>query len=154
MADEEKKLNILQERFCQEFIIDGNATQAAIRAGYSEDSATQQSCKLRRIAHISERIAQLESDRLLRTQITADSVLIDIKAVAKRCMQAEPVMVREHGEWVESGEYKFDSSGANKALENLAKHLKLFTDNNSGNDEKPKPLNITINTVDSSVRRD
>ena len=42
-------------------------------------------------------------------------------------MQAEPVMIRgTEGKIV--GEYKFDASGANRELEQLGKHLRLFTD--------------------------
>ena len=39
---EEKKLSGKEERFCQEYIVDYNATKAAIRAGYSERSAETQ----------------------------------------------------------------------------------------------------------------
>ena len=37
----EKKLTAKQQRFCDEYLIDLNATQAAIRAGYSEKTARQ-----------------------------------------------------------------------------------------------------------------
>ena len=41
MANEKnvKKLTARQERFCREYIIDYNATKAAVRAGYSEKTA-------------------------------------------------------------------------------------------------------------------
>lgn len=39
MAEEPHKLTAKQERFCDEYVIDCNATQAAIRAGYSEKTA-------------------------------------------------------------------------------------------------------------------
>ena len=68
-------------------------------------------------------------ERSKRTEIDADYVLTSLKEVADRCLQATPVMVKgEGGKMVKSGEYRFDSSGANRALELLGKHLKLFTD--------------------------
>ena len=64
-----------------------------------------------------------------RTEITADYVLSSLKEVAERCKQAIPVMMKdENGNMVETGEYKFDSTGANRALELLGKNLKLFID--------------------------
>jgi phage terminase small subunit len=46
-------------------------------------------------------------------------------------MTAEPVMIKVDGEWVESGEYQFDSAGANKATENLGKIVGVFEKDNS-----------------------
>ena len=43
-------------------------------------------------------------------------------------MQAEPIMIKGENGIEESGEYKFDSAGANKSLELIGKHLRLFTD--------------------------
>jgi hypothetical protein len=51
-------------------------------------------------------------------------VLERLKKVAERCLQEEPVMVR--GE--PTGEYKFDSAGANRALELLGKELGMFVE--------------------------
>lgn len=68
-------LNAKQEAFCREYIIDLNATQAAIRAGYSERSANQFAARLMAKDSIQARIAELSADRSARTQITADWVL-------------------------------------------------------------------------------
>ncbi len=46
-------------------------------------------------------------------------------------MQAEPVLVFQDGQWVESGEYKYDSAGANKATEMIGKHIGFFETHNS-----------------------
>lgn len=56
--------------------------------------------------------------------VTAEYIIKSIKSVADRCMQAEQVMVQGQP----TGEYKFDASGANKSLELLGRHLKMFTD--------------------------
>jgi phage terminase small subunit len=115
------KLTDKQEMFCKEYIIDLNATQAAIRAGYSEKTANEQGCQNLAKLSIQERIAELKEDREKRLVIDADWVLQQAVKVHMMCMQAEPVIVG--GE--PTGEYKFDSSGANKALELVGKHVNI-----------------------------
>lgn len=67
--------NAKYEAFAQEYIIDFNGAQAAIRAGYSEKTARTQASKLLTIPDISERVAELMQDRCERTQVDADYVL-------------------------------------------------------------------------------
>ena len=112
-------LTAQQEAFCLEYIVDLNGTKAAIRAGYSESCARQQASRLLSNANIQDRIAELKEERSKRTKIDADWVLTSAKRVFDRCMQDEPVIVA--GE--PTGEYKFDSSGANKALDLIGKHV-------------------------------
>jgi len=120
-----------QERFCQEYLIDLNGTQAAIRAGYSESSAKEIASENLTKHNIQERIKALQEQIALRLEISQDWVLKRFKDISDRCMTAEPVMVRnEDGIFVESGEYQFDSSGANKATEAIAKHLGFFEKDN------------------------
>lgn len=114
--------------FVAEYLIDLNATQAAMRAGYSAKTAHSQGPRLLEDVEIRKMINSANESRAEKAGISAQWVLDNIKAVAVRCMQGEPVREKIDGEWVNTGEWKFDSSGANKALENLGKHLKLFTD--------------------------
>lgn len=139
-----KKLTAKQSQFVIEYLVDLNATQAAIRAGYSEDTAGAIGAENLEKPQIKNAIEEQMDCRSKRTMITADWVLSSMREVAERCMQAKPVMVynkeekqfeqatalveKESGERVEEGIWEFDSGGANKALENLAKHLKLLTD--------------------------
>ena len=122
------KLTAKQEMFCREYIIDLNATQAAIRAGYSKKTAKDIGCENLAKPNISERIQTLFNERAEKAEISAEWVLNNLKNVALRCMQEEPVMIKGDDGMEPSGEYKFDSSGANKSLELIGKHLKLFTD--------------------------
>ncbi len=124
MAD----LTAKQEAFCEEYMIDLNATQAAIRAGYSEDTARSIACENLTKPDIEDRIAELKAERSNRTLVDADYVINGLLEVHKRCMQAEAVTERVGGEQQETGEFKFEHSGANKSLELLGKHLGIFTD--------------------------
>lgn len=67
------------------------------------------------------------SQRVIEAAAISKGWVIDrLKKVAERCMQAEPVMKMVDGEMQETGEYKFDSAGANRALELLGKELQMF----------------------------
>lgn len=99
-----------QERFCEEYLIDLNATQAYIRAGYSaksSDTARVESSKLLTKPNIQQRIAELQKEQSDRTGITADTVLKELEKIAMSDTEI-------------SGKEKL------KALELLGKHLDIF----------------------------
>jgi phage terminase small subunit len=156
-------LNPKQQRFVAEYLVDLNATQAAIRAGYSEKTAASQAFDLLRKPEIAEAVQQGVAAQQKRTEITSDYVLSSIREVAERCMQRAPVMVKVDGEWVQETDeegrhvWQFNAAGANKALELLGKHLGLFTDKvqHSGPDVKPIPFAMVVEFVkapDGSAR--
>lgn len=64
-----------QEMFCREYLIDLNATQSAIRAGYSEKTAEQQAYQLLQKTSVMHRISELMAERNERNEINADYVL-------------------------------------------------------------------------------
>jgi phage terminase small subunit len=81
----EKKTDTLtpkQRRFIEEYQIDLNATQAAIRAGYSPDTARSIGCENLTKPDISEAIAELMAARSARTKVTADKVVEGLAALA------------------------------------------------------------------------
>ena len=69
------KLTDKQELFAREFIVDLNATQAAIRAGYSEKSSRNQGARMMANDDILDRIAELKADRNEQVGVDAAYVL-------------------------------------------------------------------------------
>jgi phage terminase small subunit len=74
-------LNPKQEAFCQQYIIDMNATQAAKRAGYSKKTARQHGARLLTDVHISKRIQELKEEAAKRNELTADDIIQELKAL-------------------------------------------------------------------------
>lgn len=64
-----------QEMFCREYLIDLNATQAAIRAGYSEKTSNEQGARLLANVSVQNRISELKAERNDRIDIDATYVL-------------------------------------------------------------------------------
>ena len=75
-------LNRRQQTFVNEYLIDLNATQAAIRAGYSKHTAKEQASRLLTIVDLQEAITKASDKREARTEITADRVLKELSRIA------------------------------------------------------------------------
>ena len=161
-----------QERFCQEYLIDLNATQAAKRAGYSERTAQEQSSRLLSNAMVQTRIQELQQSRSERTQITADNVLREIALLAFSDLGAvldfdgDEVRLKPAKEiskgarrtlsamkvkrvWEGSSDNRvpvdvieFKLWSKTEALRDLGRHLKLFTDN----------VNVNLPDIDAAIR--
>lgn len=69
------KLTDKQELFCREYLVDLNATQAAIRAGYSENTASEQGARLLVNVKVQNYIQELKQQRNERNKVNADYVL-------------------------------------------------------------------------------
>lgn len=74
-------LNAKQQRFVQEYLIDLNATQAAIRAGYSERTAQEQGSRLLSNVMVAAAVAEGIALRAGKLEITAEKVLRDLEEV-------------------------------------------------------------------------
>lgn len=75
------KLTPKQERFVQEYLVDLNATQAAIRAGYSEDTAKQQGSRLLTNVDVAERLATKQSKIADKYEVTAERVIRELALI-------------------------------------------------------------------------
>lgn len=136
-----------QVRFCEEYLVDLNGTQAAMRAGYSKKTANEQSSRLLANVNVSAYIGKLRDEQSKRTEITADYVIYGLKEVAERCLSRRPVMEFDYSErqMVQkkdsegNGVWEFDSNGANRAFELLGKHLGVFE-----KDNKQKPAGAIV----------
>lgn len=74
-------LTAKQQRFVDEYLKDLNATQAAIRAGYSKKTADQQASRLLTNVKIRAYLAERQDDRSKRTEITQDMVLKELAKI-------------------------------------------------------------------------
>lgn len=130
VEQKEEKLTAKQDMFCLEYLLDLNATQAAIRAGYAPDSAHAEGSRLLANVKVRSRVRELMDARRGQVLVDANFVVDNLIEVSRRCMTAKPVLEWDYeaGMYKETGEYEFDSSGANKSLELIGKHLGMFSD--------------------------
>ena len=81
------KLSEKQKQFIREYLVDLNATQAAIRAGYSEKTARSQGQRLLTHVDIAKALEKAQAERAARTEITADRVLEELAKIGFSNMQ-------------------------------------------------------------------
>ena len=108
-------LTAKQAAFVQEYLVDLNATQAAIRAGYSAKRAGEIGYQLLQKTPIQEAIKAAMGERGERTHITQDFVLSELYKIATQGADDGP-------------ESSLKYSNKLKALELLGKHMAMFTD--------------------------
>ncbi len=71
-----------QLQFCREYLVDLNATQAAVRAGYSASTANREGTRLLAMPRVQAKIDQLQDERATRVEVEADEVLRQLWLVA------------------------------------------------------------------------
>lgn len=153
---EAQPLNPQQELFCHEYIKDRNATQAYIRAGYSENGADSNSAILMVNHRVRARINQLIAEQFSAMKIEARAILKSILNIAEydpadayeedgtlKNIKDMPLPLRKAIAGIEVDEL-WEGKGRNKeqvgvtkkirfwnkneALRDLGRHLKLFVD--------------------------
>lgn len=161
------KLTEKQQRFVDEYLIDLNATQAAIRAGYSAKTACEQGARLLANVKIQGTIAEHMAERSKRTGVNQDRI---VRELAKIAFVNLTDIVDEEGRirsnatdedlsCLESIKYKESSSETGdsverevkiasklKALELLGKHVGMWND--KLNVEMDAELNIHVDYGD------
>ena len=117
------KLTPKQSDFVKQYLVDLNATQAAIRAGYSPKTANQQGSRLLAHVKVQRAIITAKKKRSVRVGVDVDWVLMRLVENVDRSMKAVEVLDRE-GE--STGEWQYQGAVANRALELIGKHLGMF----------------------------
>ena len=118
-------LTAKQARFVDEYLVDLNGTQAAIRAGYSPKTAHVIATENLRKPKIALRIAERQAERAEKTQLTTEWIVERLIENANRAMQAVPAFDKDGSP---TGVYTYEGTVANKALELLGKHRGIFLD--------------------------
>jgi phage terminase small subunit len=143
------KLTPKQEKFCQEYIVDLNGTQAAILASYSTKAAYSTADKLLNNPDIQAKISELRQQQIARTEINADFVLQGYSDIASFRIEdvvafdGSQVIFKPMAEWTsaaraavssikldKNGNIEIKTNSKLAALDSLAKHLGLFGDFN------------------------
>ena len=148
MAD--RRLTPKQAEFVRQYLVDLNATQAAIRAGYSEKTAYRIGAELLQKTSVAEAIATAQAKREQRTEITADRVVAELAKIAfgsaRDVMEWGPngvtlksstELTDEQAAAIAGVSENITQNGSSlklkrhdkvKALELLGRHLGMFTD--------------------------
>lgn len=129
-----KRLTAKQKKFVDEYLIDLNATQAAIRAGYSEKTARTQGNRMLTNVDIQNYLVKRQNKCQERTEITQDMIIDELAKIGLFDLTDEEM----------AGLIK--ASDKIKALELLGKHLGIF--NKLDLDVKIQPVDKTIEELD------
>jgi len=155
-------LNTKQRIFVNEYIVDFNATQAAIRAGYSENGAESKGSQLLSNVKVSAEVDKAIAKREKRVTVTQDDVIRELRMIAFGDIEdyiewgPEGVILkgkedRGTGRLVSKvsqtakGQMHLELHSKTKALEMLGKHLGMYTDRH----EVVSEAGITINLVEA-----
>lgn len=141
--EEKKKLTGKQEQFCHEYLVDNCGTQAAIRAGYSEHTANEIAAQNLAKLSIQKRIAELRAEVIEKTKMSPEWVLKRLSDVYEKCMMDKELLNKEGNP---TGIRKFDSTGANKALELIGKTFGMFIEKSETNNKNETSLSLDIST--------
>lgn len=122
-------LNAKHILFINDYMISQNATESYQKVYQcSEEAARKAGSRLLTNVDIKSEIVRRQEEINKKveedTGVSVRWVLDNLKFVAERCLTPEP-MVDKEGNIIE---WRFDSSGANKALETIGKHLGMFTE--------------------------
>lgn len=103
-----------------------SGSQIRINTARNWENPSSKDCNPSVRKRINELSDIAQKNAILRTGLTREWIISRYMQVVERCMQAEPVLKKENGLMVETGEYQFDASGANTALRALGDTVGLF----------------------------
>ena len=87
------ELSPKQKAFVREYAIDSNATQAAIRAGYSEKTAPEQGSRLLRNVKVKAAVAETQKAHAERVGITVDSLTAGLQKIHDAAYEKDQLAV-------------------------------------------------------------
>jgi phage terminase small subunit len=140
------KMTAKQQRFCDEYLIDLNATQAAIRAGYSKKTAYSIGVENLKKPEIKKYIADRMAEKDAALIADQDEVLKYLTSVLRGETQSEVVVVEGQGDGYSEARTMHkapDEKERLKAAELLGKRYGLYTE--KINETVDMELNITVN---------
>lgn len=120
-----------QEKFCVEYLVDLNGTQAAIRAGYSEKTAEATASRLLRNVNVKKRISELREKEFKATIATAEEAEAFLARVMRGEIEEEVVVTEGVGEGCSEARIikkRISAKDRIKAAELIGKRNALFTD--------------------------
>lgn len=153
--------NKKREMFCKRYIVDFNATKAALYAGYTKASAKQQGHNLLQEPEVFERIQAMIEERAERIKVEEPYIVDGLIDCVERCLQRKPVMefsyndkevvqvTEKNKDGVEVGVWQFNAIGALRGLELLGKYKAMFTDKH----QHSGSIEITTEELESARRR-
>jgi len=123
-----QKLTLKQEAAVQEFMKNGGNKTQAYKHAYNtgnmkEKTINVKACNLFKQDNIRERLSELQQELQEDNKMTKEWVLEQLRNVVAKSSQAE-LIVGKDGE--NSGEFKYDSSGVNKALDTVSKMMGYY----------------------------
>ena len=134
-----RKLSKRQALFVQEFLVDLNAKEAAIRADFAKKGAKQEGYRLLQKPHVQAAITAAMAGRMERTKASQDWIVEHLVENVERAMQLEPVT---DGEGESAGEHVYQGSVANKALELLGRHAGMFPNRHELTGKDGEPIKV------------
>ena len=124
------------QRFADKYFETLNGAESAIYAGFSEDTARQKAWQLLQREDIQEYLQSLRAEYAEKSGISKQWIIERFKTISDRCVQEEPVF---DSNGIPTGEYRFDSSGANNATAHLGKIIGVFE-----KDNEQSKINLSI----------
>ena len=122
--------NKRHEKFCYEYIKDMNATQAAIRTGYSEKTAKMQGSRLMTNDDVKARVAELRDAYFNENIMTAQQVEYELTRIALGLSNEKQVVIEGTGEGCSEAriiDKPPDEKSRLKALELMAKRHRILS---------------------------
>lgn len=125
-----------KKRFADKYFETLKGSESAIYAGYSEATARQIAYNLLQEPEVELYLSDLRAEYAEKSGISKQWIIERFKTISDRCVQEEPVF---DSNGIPTGEYRFDSSGANNATAHLGKIIGVFE-----KDNEQSKINLSI----------